>query len=184
MALRLARNLGDSDLEQWCRLELGGYLNSNPAMDENTVVPLFRTVPGQHTDRQGNVLVVKADLSFVNETRLRYGIEELEALSERPDAVIVIQDPVMCELIAKHLEVEVFSFRFSRTHVIGILSAVRLELTNRLNAIQPTGEGKSSKETMPASKEDIVMLRPNLSGIGVDLRALWRRISKKRRPRT
>lgn len=85
--LRLANRLSDTELRNWCRLELGGYIASNPAMTDETVVPEYRTVVGQHADIYGRVLMVPTDLSFINETRIRNGVEELEALSTSRDRV-------------------------------------------------------------------------------------------------
>ena len=86
-ALRLADRLNAKEFLNWCRLELGGYVASNPAMTDQIVVPEYRTVVGQHADIYGRVLMVPADLSFMNETRLRNGVEELEALSTSRDTV-------------------------------------------------------------------------------------------------
>jgi hypothetical protein len=51
--LRLATNTKVDDLSRWCKLELGGYIDSNPAMGEDIIVPQYRTViefEGQYTE--------------------------------------------------------------------------------------------------------------------------------------
>lgn len=171
-ALRTAQTAGATELAQWCRLELGGYWASNSAMAKDTVVPDYRTVMGQHADIFGRVLVLPADLAFVGETRLRNGVEGLETLARARD-IVVIHDPDMCELIKEHLQVEVYSFRFSAVHLTGILAAIRLELSQRLAAF----DGAASARGHSPIKEcdEILELRPNFYGIGVNLRALWRR---------
>jgi hypothetical protein len=145
----LAYEAGVKELERWLRLELGGYYNSNSAMEKSTVVP--------------------ADLSFVNETRLRNGVEELESLMASRNTVM-IHDPDMCELIRKHLNIEVYSFRFSTIHLKGVLSAIRTEVETKLRKLKLTTIHEKSTST----GDEIFQLRPNFHGIGVDLRALWR----------
>lgn len=170
-ALRLADQLGVEGLRDWCRLELGGYLTSNPVMNNDTIVPEYRSIVGQHMDIYGHPLIVPVELSFVNETRLRNGVEELETLSSTRD-VVMIHDPHMCELLQRHLNVQVYAFRFSRVHLIGILSAIRLELDDRLRELgsQVTIDGVQDS----SEENEILELRPNLYGIGINLRALWR----------
>lgn len=170
-AMHVAHDSGAKSLERWLRLELGGYLDSNSAMGEDIVVPKYRTVVGQHLDLYGRVFLPTSDFSFVNETRLRNGIEELEALASCGDAV-TIHDPQMCELIRVHLKVDVYFFRFSAIHVKGVMSAIRTELEARIHELKPVAflEARSVGQT-----EEILQLRPNLYGIGFDLRALWRR---------
>jgi hypothetical protein len=171
--LRIAERHGVADVAAWCRLELGGYWSSNPAMANSIVVPEYRTVRGQHVDIYGRSLMVDSKLAFVNETRLRYGVDELEALTTNRDTV-EIQDPKTRELIRDHLSVEVHSFRFSAVHVKGILSEIRTELVTRANAMAPL---LGRREAVAAEmREDILELKPNLWGLGVNLRALWRRI--------
>jgi hypothetical protein len=169
---RLAHSLGFKDLDRWCRLELGGYLASNPAMSEDIVVPEYRTVVGQHAEIYGRILMLPSDLSFVNETRLRNGVEELEALVGSRHTV-VIHDPHTCDLIREHLQVEVYSFRFSSVNLRGIISAIRMELVDKIQKLK-TYEGIEST-TLPQKNEDILELRPNIYGIGINLRALWKR---------
>jgi hypothetical protein len=138
-------------------------------MEKSTVVPEYRTVAGEHADLFGRTLVVPADLSFVNETRLRNGVEELESLMASRN-MVMIHDPSMCELIRKHLKVEVYSFRFSAIHLRGVLSAIRTEVETKLRELKPTTVHEKSTST----GDEILQLRPNFHGIGVDLRALWR----------
>jgi hypothetical protein len=170
---RLAHRLGFKDLDRWCRLELGGYLASNPAMTEDIVVPEYRTVVGQHTDIYGRVLMLPSDLAFVNETRLRNGIEELEAL-EASRHTVVIHEPHICDLIREHLKVEVYSFRFSSIYLRGITSAIRMELVEKLQKLGADEEIES--RTLPTKTEEILELRPNIYGIGINLRLLWKRL--------
>ena len=79
----------------------------------------------------------------------------------------------MCELIHQHLDVQVYSFRFSRIHVVGVLSAIKSELEDRLRPLDRTDPSVDGAECN--SNEDVLELRPNLYGVGLNLRALWRR---------
>jgi len=67
----------------------------------------------------------------------------------------------------------VYSFRFSAVHLTGILSAVRTELSEKLVALDRVSNAVPTSASVEA--EEILELRPNLYGIGIDLRALWRR---------
>jgi hypothetical protein len=144
-------------------------------MTEETVVPEYRGVVGQHADIYGRVLVLPPDFAFVGETRLRYGIEELEVLARTRDTVMV-HDPHMCELIRRHLKVDVYSFRFSAVHLTGIFAAIRDALRQRLNTLEAASiVAKTAQSATEPDPEQILQLKPNFHGVGIDLRALWRR---------
>lgn len=130
--LRLARGLGATDLEDWTRLELDGYVSGNPAMSENVIVPEYRSVPGQYYDDFGNRLVVEnRDLHFIFEDRVRFGVAEIEQLSKRQDEIRVIRTPGI-EMVRKHLEVPVTTYGFPPSALSGVLGAIRSELVTRL----------------------------------------------------
>lgn len=171
-AALLAREAGAVEVEHWCRLELGGYFKSNSAMSSAITVPEYRSVVGQHADIYGRILSLPSNLSFVGETRLRNGVEELEELAASRDTV-VIHDSKMCEMIKEHLDVEVYSFRFSRVHLVGVLSSIRDELDAKIHGLKPAKQplGKALRD------EEIIELKPNFVGIGINLRALWRKFA-------
>jgi hypothetical protein len=171
-AARFAAEAGALEFERWLRIELGGYYGSNSAMSPDVVVPEYRTVSGVHFDIFGRRLIVPTDLSFVNETRLRNGVEELESLASGRET-IAVHDPTMCELIQQHLKVEVYSFHFSAAHLMGVLAAIRNEFESKFQRVAPVKSDVSS--TAEPKSLDILELRPNLYGIGIDLRALWRK---------
>lgn len=182
--LQAARRGGDKELEAWTRLELLGYWNSNPALTEQTVVPEYRTVPGEWMDEYGRrLLLTQPDLQFINETRIRWGVAELETLAEG-DAPIVFRLPGPAEIIREHLGVTVSIFRFSPASIPGVLWAIKAHLVQLL-----TDTSRSSGQPQPPSPAesgaqkaaDVLVLRPSLYGIGVDLRALWRRVQAFRR---
>ena len=172
-AAKYARDIGAKTFERWCLLELGGYFASNPAMDAKVTVPEYRTVVGQHVDIYGRSLVLPANLAFVGETRLRNGVEELEELAGTRDTV-VIHDPRMCELIKDYLKVEVYSFRFSRVNLVGVFSAIRNRLDVELHNLKPS----NPRPRTVKADDEIFELKPNVYGIGINLRALWRSLRK------
>lgn len=170
---RAAKSEGTADLAAWCRLELEGYFASNPAMTDNATVPEYRAVGGQDFDIFGRVFVPPDGLAFLNTTRLRYGVGELEQLAKTRDTV-VISDLTICSLIREHLNAEVHSFHFSSVHLVGVMAAIRAELVDRL----PAFEDAESEPTHVAIGREIINLRPNLYGVGIDLRALWHRLRR------
>jgi hypothetical protein len=170
--LRLSAITKANDLSRWCKLELGGYIDSNPAMSEDTKVPKYRSVVGQHKDLYGRILMLNSDITFVNETRLRFGVEELEHLACKNDTVS-FHDPSMCKIIQENLNVEVYSFTFSSSHIVGILSAIRSELESRLELVASLN---CENADLSEPREEVLMLKPNFHGVGINLRALWRRL--------
>lgn len=168
-ALRLSQQINSKNFEKWCRLELDGYFSSNPAMDGNVIVPEYRAVVGQHADYYGRPLILEEDLSFINETRLHYGVPVLENLFNTRD-MVVMQDSHTCSLIKQHLNVEVHIFRFSSSNLSGILSSIKMQLSDWLMNITDATE-----EDHDSLNEDIIELKPNIYGVGIDLKALWRK---------
>ncbi len=169
-ALRLSQQENSKDFERWCRLELGSYFSSNPAIDETVVVPEYRVVVGQYVDYHGRPLVLKDDLSFINETRLRNGVPELENLFDK-HGTVTIQDPTMCSLIKQHLNVEVHTFKFSSSSILAILSSIKIQLSDWLMNFTDAIE-----EDHDPPNKDILELKPNFFGIGIDLKALWKKL--------
>lgn len=171
--LRLAKEHDATELAQWLQLEIGGYYDSNAAMSKAIVVPEYRTVIGSHFNAYGQRLQLQPDLSFVNEMRLREGVEVLESLRDTRHTV-VLQDQTMIGLIAQHLKVQVATFHFDRSGLVQILSQIRSELLSRAQVLA----GSASKKTTKTNDDEIFMLKPNFHGIGVDLRAFWRKAGR------
>jgi len=145
--LILSKQLGDSELEKWTELELNSYFNSNKALTEEVVVPEYRIVAGQYHDIYKRPLIITdPDLRFISEYRLRYGVSELEKLSQS-EKLLSIQDITFTDLIKKNLDVEVHSFSFSATSIIGILNAIRTNLINKLMTIAPMVEQTADKSS-------------------------------------
>jgi hypothetical protein len=170
--LRLAHEHGASELATWLQLEIGGYYDSNSAMNSSITVPKYRTIVGAHFNIYGQRLQLQHDLSFVNEMRLREGVEALESLRDSRHTV-VLQDPTMIGLIAQHLKVEVATFHFDSVELVQVLSQIRAELFSKAQVLADAPPKK--KTTKSADNAEIVMLKPNIHGIGIDLRALWRK---------
>lgn len=143
--LLIAKKIGDADLEKWALLELNGYFSHNNALTKEVVVPDYRTVPGQYHDIHDRPLIIQdPKLQFVNEYRLRHGVSELEEL-QKSKGFLSFQDQSFIGLIKDHLDVEVHSFSFSPTSIIGILDGIRTALINKLMAIAKDVDEKDTK---------------------------------------
>ena len=170
--LRPAHEHGASDLATWLQLEIGGYYSSNSAMSSSITVPPYRTVVGTHFNIYGQRLQPQPDLSFINETRLREGVEALESLRDSRQTV-VIQDPTIVELIARYLKVEVSTFHFDSVALVQVLSQIRAELLTRGQVLATTRSKPAKIER--TEEDDVILLSPNFYGLGINLRALWRK---------
>jgi len=147
--LILSKQISDKKLEKWTELEINSYFNSNKALTEEVVVPEYRTVGGQYHDIYGRPLIIKdPKLTFVNEYRLRHSVSELEKLSES-NKLISFQDPSFTEIINKELKIDVNSFTFSSTSIIGVLDGIRTNLINQLMAIAPAVEKMGESTNVP-----------------------------------
>lgn len=175
-ALRLAQRHSDATFEHWIRLELLGYFNSNSAMKETDTVPEYRTVGGEHYDEFGRPLhITDPNLSFVNETRVRWGVADLEELF-RQGGQVTLRDLTMSNLLYRHLRISVTWFSFDSRQLAGVLAAIRAQLADYLLKYDHHPLA-SAVADQPKLAEEIIELKPNLWGIGINLRALSRRIS-------
>lgn len=175
-ALVWAEGVRDDALVEWVRLELLGYVTANPLMTDSTVVPEYRAVIGQWFDEYGRGLVLSdPKLAFINEIRLRMGVAELESYVG-VNGVLALPGDRQAEVINEYLKVRVSTFRFSPSGVPTLLAGIRAQLLDRIamcraleSPVAASGSGDSIK-----NDEEIIELRPNVAGIGINLRALWR----------
>ena len=79
----------------------------------------------------------------------------------------------MCDMIKEHLNVDVHAFEFSRSSLAAILSDIRTELGDRLTTLRNQAGPDESADT----SDEVLMLQPNFYGVGMDLRALWRKLT-------
>jgi hypothetical protein len=171
-----AEDASDSDLASWIRLELLGYVNTNPVMTDATIVPEYRAVTGQWFDEYDRGLVLSdPKLAFINDIRLRMGVAELESyLGVR--GVLALPGDRQAEVINEYLKVRVSTFRFSASSVPPLLASIRGQLLDRVAMCRiresPVSETNSADRTV--EEAEIIELRPNFAGIGINLRALWR----------
>jgi hypothetical protein len=177
-ALRIATAIKDDELASWIRLELMGYLADNPAMREDVVVPEYRRVPGEWYDDFGRRFAIDdPNLGFFNELRLRQGIAELEGIV-LSSGLLAIRPLEFSEMIRTNLKVEVSTFRFGPSSVRQVLMNIKVHLLDRLASRRDTID--SLPATHVAHEADILQLKPSLYGVGIDLKALWRRMSSKK----
>ncbi len=177
-ALRLALESSDQEFAAWIRYELLGYTSENPVMTPEVVVPTYRTVRGQWFDHYGRPLVLSdPNLAFVSETRLRAPVGELESFVGA-HGVLTQQLPEFSDIIRDSLHVDVSEFRFAPLSVEQVLVNIRAHLLDRLSTRRAALERLGPKEARVET--EILLLRPNLYGLGIDLRALWRRLRHRR----
>lgn len=178
--IRFAEAAGHTELAHWARLELSGYLTSNPAMDENVVVPEYRGVAGHWCDEWRRPLVIEDPemASLVNELRIREGVHELETLAEA-SGTAAIRNPTLSAAIETHLQVRVSLFQFQPAALRQVTANIRGQLVQRLLSIRDADPALPSTSraaiASDAPADEIIELRPNFMGLGLNLRALWRR---------
>tara|TARA_R110001583_G_scaffold194824_1_gene367225 strand:- start:1366 stop:1941 length:576 start_codon:yes stop_codon:yes gene_type:complete len=166
--LLLATHINDNELVKWVKFELTGYYGSD--MSEDDVVPEYREVSGYHTDDYGRKFIIEDEqLQFINTTRLRAGIAELEVYTENG---IIQKDQSTCNLIFENLNVRVTSFHVSGSQIQNLLTSVKCELIERVSKLDPQ---KETKTITPDTNEDIIELKPNFFGLGLNLNALKRK---------
>lgn len=174
VVMRLAITINEPELIKWVKLELNGYFNTNPELTEEVVVPEYRTVAGQHSGDFARPLIIDdADLAFVNTTRLRFGVADLEKFSEE-STQYSYRDPNMSEIIKRNMGVEVTTYTFHTGQAAGVLSGIQTALIEKLVPLKDKIEGSSEKGVITPA-EDIIELKPNFFGIGVNLNALARK---------
>ncbi len=177
-ALRIATEIEDDDFASWIRLELMGYFSDNPAMKKETIVPEYRSVPGQWSDDFGRVLVLDDPrLEFVNEIRLRHGVAELEGIATST-GMLAMRVTDLTELIRNNLNVNVTTFHLGPSSVSQVLTNIKMHLLDRL----ATQQDKISAlaESHLVQEPEVLQLKPTFYGVSVDLKALWRRISSRK----
>lgn len=164
----IARKIGDEELEKLIDLELNSYFNSNKSLTEDVTVPEYREIPGQYFDiYQRPLIITDPGLNFVNQYRIRNGIAELERFSEK-GGLLTIQDLNFINLIKLHLQVEVHSFSFSSTSVLGVLQAIRTVILKRMLEISPkieqTTNSKGEHTEIHQSMENLHPLIKSVAG--------------------
>ncbi len=148
----LAADVKNQEAEKWAKLELGGYFKANPEMNKDVVVPEYRTIVGIWHDRFGSPLIIdNPKLHFLNSTRLRNGVAELEDLSQSEITHTMI-DPGMAEIFRKEMNVEVDRIVFGSREVVGVLSNIRTRLVEVLGKLRDTF---GAREFNPIFPEDI-----------------------------
>lgn len=178
MALRAAIAAGDEELATWLRLELLGYVDGTPGFTGQTV-PEYRTVTGQWFDEFRRPLVIdNPDLAFINETRLRHGVVELESLVGA-QGTVVLRLPEFAKIIQEQLDVHVIMFRFAPQYIPPVLANIKAHFLEQLATHHQQLERAPDPRPAPPPDE-IIEIRPNFYGIGINLRALWRRLQSRR----
>ena len=175
--LRVSQEINDNELEKWIRLELHGYWNTNPALTEDVVVSKYRTVTGYYTDDFGRILsITNSDLQFVNEIRLRFGVVELEGyLGAKGPLVFQPLDNI--KLVNENLKVNVSYYNIYPNQINSILEQIKTELSDRIVARKNKFDVRTHGSNNDI-QEDVIELKPNVYGLGINLKALARKFVK------
>jgi uncharacterized protein (TIGR02391 family) len=145
----LASEVINKEVEKWAKLELGGYLRDNPEMNNDVVVPEYRTVVGLWHDRYGRPLVINNPrLQFVNSYRLRNGVAELEQLSQE-DGPHTLLDPGHTGIFREELNVDVDRIIFGSREVVGVLSNIRTRFIDQLSKLRDGLKSAARDEIVP-----------------------------------
>lgn len=173
-ALRVATAISDEEWASWIRLELIGYFADNPAMKVDTIVPEYREVPGLWYDDYGRVLALKnTDIAFINELRLRCGVPELERIATGT-GTMAMRPTEFSETLRNNLNVEVSVFRFQPSSVNQVLMNIKIRLLDHL--ARRDGRISTIPNVQVSHDTELLQLKPNFYGIGIDLKAMWRRV--------
>jgi len=122
----------DKSLRKWVYLELEGYYQSNKYLSKKDIVPQYREVVGEHRDIYGRPLIISdPELYFVNITRLRHSVPELESLAKKNYKLLSIKDLDTCKIIKEHLKVTVSELVFNPASIDGILNSIKQEAFRR-----------------------------------------------------
>jgi len=171
--LIFSKQIRDKPLEKWAELELNSYFNSNKALTNEVIVPEYRIVAGQYHDVYNRPLIIKnPNLQFVGEYRLRNSVSELEKLSQSEN-LITIRDTNFTELISETLGVEVHSFSFSPTSIVGILDGIRTNLINRLmklsQVVEQTAQEGDKRRQHTKLHDTVENLHPLIQPVALKL---------------
>ena len=136
--LLLAKDLQHKELECWTQLELRGYLATNPAMTEETVVPEYRGVTGCWYNDYKQPLIIQNEpqlSNVINSYRLRNGVAELEGLS-RANTNHSIFDQSLPSLLREQLHFDARHFTFQSREVDGVLTEIRSRAIEWLSEVK------------------------------------------------
>ena len=142
-------------------------------MKNTTVIPEYREVAGLWYDYYGRPLMISdPNLSFINQLRLRQGVTELEGIAAGTGPLFM---PVAnyAEIIRANLGVEVGLFQFSPSSVKQVLTNIKFQLLDRI--AQQREKISDIPEVQIPQEAEILQLKPTIYGVGIDLKALWRR---------
>jgi len=130
--IEIANLKKDKSLKKWAYLELEGYYASNRYLSEKDEVPQYREVSGEHRNIYGRPLIISdPKLSFINTTRLRHSVPELESISKNNYKSLSLKDPEKCKLIQEYLKISVHKFIINPASIDGVLNSIKQEAFRR-----------------------------------------------------
>jgi hypothetical protein len=145
LALELGHRAEDEELVKWASLELNGYFSTNPALTEDVIVPEYRTVAGLFSDEYGRPFIIPdPKLYFVNERRIREGVNELERYAKSSEPIKFV-DTTANDIIRQYFNVNVVVYTLTPGVFDPILSSIRTELLKRISDLRKS-YGKGFKD--------------------------------------
>jgi hypothetical protein len=173
--LQQALLLSDDELSSWVRLELMGYLTGNPSLKSDTIVPEYRSVGGNWYNDWGQMLVISdPKVEYVNQLRLRDGVAELEGYATAT-GLLAMRPTEFSEILRKGMKVDVTTFRFRPESVVQVLTNIKVQLLDHVASRRAKLAGLPQADS--PKQGDVLQLKPTLYGVGIDLKALWRKMT-------
>ena len=111
-------------------------------------------------------------LAFINEFRLRHGVAELEGIASGT-GTLTVRAIEFSQLIRDNLNVEVSVFQFRPSSVSQVLTNIKVRLIDHLASRREKINAMPDNQVPQAA--EILQIKPTIYGVGIDLKALWRR---------
>jgi len=154
LALRLARELGETDFEEWVRLENDGYAD--------VPVPAYRCAGRVLVDQGGHVIPEGYNApKMIDRCILPFGMAQLEqAASSAEPLILQICDEELELLRQVSATRTVYRSAISPIEVTGVLSDIKSELSKWLDKMELAHPDLRS---VPMAKDDSDITTPNMA---------------------
>ncbi len=148
-------------------------------MTERVDVPSYRTVLGEWQHDDGRPLAIAdSKMLFFNQVRLRFGVAELETFVSSGPMTTSIRLPEQAAIVRSVLGVDVSTFSFERESVQQVLTKIRKKALEQLERRKPAISAPGVNERFQ-KQDDTFLHRSSLWGMGVEPRALWKKLRRR-----
>lgn len=128
----LAKGISNQKFEKWLKLEISGYFNTNPLLENSDLVPEYRIIPGHYENSKGEKLFPEV----LNAFPIREGVEDLENVISKNGWLSIIS-PICNPEISEMLSVNIHKFVFRSEYILTVLNEIRIKLIEYLFEIEP-----------------------------------------------